>query len=318
MFGRRLSSFSLPFIASLALVAAAGATTLAVVVSPQTPGTSKAPVAQTLSLTESQIGYANGRASQTLISTGEQLPTSFKDDLGPFTTCAVSDFSDVGNSPPSCPSGSEVGTTSFTAYVPSLNLNVIAAGYIYKTGTNQVDAWVHVTKPVDFSVALSGKLTPGTVTAGPSVAWDLSAAVNLGVTADITSFQTVWNTHTVTVTTRKSTTTKKKKTQTKKKSTTAKSSKRTPAKTTTSTKTVNASTFESTGCPTSGSWNYSATLHYKSGSSETVSSAIDCAPQTTTTVTVTVTSPNTCLLGIICVPKSSSTALAADSVPAKQ
>jgi hypothetical protein len=334
MFGRRLSSFSAPFVICLVLVAAAGATPRAVVVSPQTPGSTKAPAAQTVTLNETQIGYASGRPSRTLLSTTEQLPTSFKIDLAQFPACPTSLFASVGNDPPACPAGSQVGTTNFTAYVPSLNLTTTAAGYIYKTGADQVNAWVKITKPVDFAVALTGKLTPATTTVGPSIFWDLSAAINFGVTADITAFQTVWDTQAETVTTTTTTAAeatpkqttkpapkhkKKRKRKTTKKTKTTKTTKTTKkkkTKTKTTTKTVSASVFESTGCPSSGSWNYSAVMKYKAGADETLTSSLNCSPQAPTTVTVTVTTPSTCVLNLICAPTSSPTALSGDAGPA--
>jgi hypothetical protein len=305
---------TLALVLFLALAAGAVASTLVVTANSKTPGSVKAPAVQSVDLTEGDIGYVNGLPSRTLVATREQLPASFRADLGPFPGCPSSDFSHLSNTPPPCPAGAQVGSTSFTAYVPSLNLHVNAAGFMYKISDSQVDAWVHVTRPVQFSVALVAILTTAAHAAAPAVNWNLSAAVDLGVKADITSFVTDW-------TGRAARTVahlpprrrhggadrhRHRHRHRRGHSRTPRSADRRarPAR-------VSVSPFIATGCPRSGEWTYAATLRYSSGAPETVMTSVPCSASAPQTVTVTVTAPRTCLLGVICLPPSRRSVLGA-------
>jgi hypothetical protein len=316
--GKRFWSAALPLAGPLLAAAAAGATTLAVSASPQTAGTASAPQPQALTLTLSKIGYANNSPSRTLVAVTEQLPSSFKDQLSLFGDCPSGDFENLNSSPPPCPSNSLVGIASFTAYVPSLLVTANAAGYIYKVSASQVEAWVHITKPAQFSVAVPGTVGSASSSGGPSVNWNLSAAIDFGVTADITMFQTGWDVHRVAERTPAAPhrTSKAKPKKAKKHAKPKASSKHHKAKPkkrshkhgkpktsppTTVVTTQTASAFESTSCPAAGSWSFSAELRYHDGSSETVQDSLACAPAQSGTTTTTTTPQCTPVL-FLCLP----------------
>ncbi|WP_249010019.1 hypothetical protein [Conexibacter sp. DBS9H8] len=300
----------------LVLAAGAAASTLVVSANSRTPGSVRRPAVQSVELAESDIGYVNGAPSRTLVSTREQLPTSFRADLGPFPSCPASDFSHLSNTPPPCPAGSQLGTTTFTAYVPTLNLHVSAAGFIYKLSDSRADAWVHVTKPVQFSVALPATLTTGAHQAAPAVSWNLSAAVNFGVKADITSFITDWTARRTVIVRhgarnrrRHGDGHRRRHRQHHERSGARTRGRRragghgAPKRSTSPAKRrsrVTASPFIATGCPSTGEWSYTATLQYTSGAPETVATSLTCSATSPQTVTVTVTAPPTCVLGVVC------------------
>ncbi len=306
---RRLLHASTLLLAALAFVPSASATTFAVNVSPAGFGTVSAPKAQALTLALDKISQgSNGKPTKSLIGVTEQLPTSFADELGEFATCPVADFNTLGPNPPNCPAGSDLGTTQFSAYVPSLSASTTtSAGYIYKVGTGQLRGWVHISKiylssgvstSINLSIALVGKVTTGTTSAGPVIDWNLTPAVDMGVNARITDFTTTWavNSDATSKVTKKKPTKKKKKKSKKKK---RKTEKKKAVRTQVATQTVSASTFESTSCPSAGTWAFSAALTYQSAPGETVTDSIPCATGGTKP-----TSSPTCVqvLLLLCVP----------------
>jgi hypothetical protein len=320
----------LALLLSLILAGTAGATVLTAAVTPSGAGTAAAPKPQQLTLDLAQISQgSSGKPTESLTGVIEQLPTDFSDQLALFATCPTSDFQNLTSTPPACPTGSEVGTAAFAAYIPSLISSVSTdEGYIYKTGPSAVMAWVHVNHlttnagtetSLSVSIALNGKLTTGTATAGPTVNWDLSPAVDLGVTARISHFQTIWTVNQVAGSTQKPPAKKKpakhktkpkkkkhgkskakQKITGKKKSTGKKKAGRVANATTTSTAapaTTAASTFESTAC-TAGNWAFSATLNYQGGATENVSDQVPCA----TGGTAPPSTPACVQLLILCLP----------------
>jgi hypothetical protein len=272
--------------AMLTLTGAAQASVLSTSVSPSGPGTAKAPKPQQLTFVVSSISETgNSHPTKALIGVTEKLPKAFADKLASFATCPASAFANLSATPPPCPVGSLLGTTAFTAYIPSLVTTVnTVAGYVYKTGANSATAWVHVTKPISFSLTFTGKLKSGSKTAGPTIYLNLSPAVDLGVTAYVSQFRTVWETNKSAGSTTKPKTASK---QTKKPKPKPKP------------KTVKASLFESTTC-SADYWDFAATLAYKGGASETISDPVQCATGGTPPP---VTKP--CLnLILICIPEA--------------
>jgi len=275
--------------ATLLLTAAAHASVLSTSVSPSGPGTAKTPKPQQMTFVVSSISETgNSHPTKALIGVTEKLPKAFADKLSRFASCPASAFANLSAKPPACPVGSLLGTTAFTAYIPALVTTVnTVAGYVYKTGANSATAWVHVTKPVNFSLTFTGKLKSGSKTAGPSIYLNLSPAVSLGVTAYVSQFRTVWQINKVAGSSKKAkVSSKKTKTKTK-------------PKPKPKAKTVKASLFESTTC-TADYWDFSATLSYKGGASETINDPVQCAKSSTPPP---VTPP--CLnLIIICIPEA--------------
>jgi hypothetical protein len=266
--------------AVLTLTASAHATVLSVAVSPSGPGSAKSPKPQQITFEVSSVSETgNSHPTRALIGVTEEMPRAFADKLSTFSTCPASAFANLGASPPPCPVGSLLGTTAFTAYIPSLLTTVnTVAGDVYKTGSNAATAWVHVTKPIDFSLTFTGKLKSGSKTAGPSIYLNLSPTVNLGVTAYVSQFRTTWAINKTAGSTKKAKTSNSK---TKKPTT------------------VTASLFESNGC-IADYWDFEATLSYKGGSSQSVRQALQCAKSATPPP---VTKP--CLnLIVICIPEA--------------
>jgi hypothetical protein len=293
------------FLLSAVLVTApAGATSLAVTVSPAKVGSAAAPAAQSVTFDLSNIAAGqNGEPTEALVHVTQHLPADFTDELARFATCPASALSSDGSSPPPCPKDSELGTAQLSAYIPSLMSSVTTnQGYIFKSGAGKFRAWVHVNRlesstgaatSINVSLTLPGTITAGSKTSGPVASWDLSAAVDMGVQARITRFASDWATGEA-----QARSSKKAKHHKAKRKAPAKAgghakhhrrgkrrTKRTSrhdrsrrprassaqAKTATST----ASVFESTAC-SGGSWAFSVTATYSNSSSESVESAVDC------------------------------------------
>ena len=245
-------------------------------------GTAKTPKPQQMTFQVSSVSETgNSHPTKALIGVTEQMPKAFSDKLSAFTSCPAKAFTNLNASPPPCPIGSLLGTTAFTAYIPSLLTTVnTEAGYVYRTGINAARAWVHVTKPVSFSLTFTAKLTTGSKTAGPTIYLNLSPAVSLGVTAYVSEFRTVWQVNKVAGSTKKPKTSHK-----------PTKPKKPP--------TVRASLFESTACR-SDYWDFAATLSFKGGTSAAVSHRVQCATGGTTPPP-----PPPCLnLIVICIPEA--------------
>jgi hypothetical protein len=295
----RLRRLALLMVAAFPVVMlAAGtahATSLAVTVAPVTVGSRSAPAVQSVTFALSNIASTgDGEPTEALVRVEQQLPLDFANELGRFATCPASALAKVGSTPPPCPVGSQVGTASLSAYIPSLLSSVSTdEGYIYKSGPGRFRAWVHVDRlrsnagvatSINVSLTLPGTVTQGSSTVGPIATWDLSAAVDMGVQARISRLVTDWMTGR-TQPARQTTPARHRQPQRRHKTARRRRSRRTHSRSAHRRKAQphrvaaggdpTGSVFESTGC-TGGSWGFSATAGYSDGQTQTVDASVGC------------------------------------------